>query len=132
MQISSVYPWCRQFGCNIFSTQSASSLDSWRYISIILMLEFNLNFVLYIETLTSVRDYSRLPCSTGYSFQDTDIWFSSYDPKFQGAEDFAMKKVDLAKPEVELSKNIKISIYNMCFIKESNQVFTKCIFNTLN
>ena len=47
---------------------------------------------------------------TSHSFQDTDIWFPSYDPKFYGAGALAMKKVNGAKPEVELSKNIKISI----------------------
>ena len=38
--------------------------------------------------------------SIGHSFQDRDILFSSYDPKFKGAGAFAIEKVDWVKPEV--------------------------------
>ena len=42
------------------------------------------------------------------NFQDTKVWSSIHDSKCQGAGVSAFKKADWPKPEVELSKNIKI------------------------
>ena len=50
--------------------------------------EFKLSY--YIKKLfPSVRG---LFAPTGHSFQNTDIWFSSYDPKIWGTGAFAIKK----------------------------------------